>query len=785
MRWRAVFVLAAAFAAGLAAAWIATGRRFQPAPAAAGGGISGPAAMRDSDQAGHQPGALDPATLSRLREATVFVQTRGVSYVAEGDAIESSGSGFLVTSDGRILTNWHVVAPGRQMGEIRLPYRPERIEAVLMSGTPRQKVFPARLLAGNPDADLALLKIEAGDCPFLDLGDSDALVETTPVWVVGFPLGKVFSVLHRGPEISISHGCVTSLRHDDRGRLERIQLDAAVTPGNSGGPLVLRSGKAVGIVNMALGASRINFAVPAATAREWLAGCPLKEGVGESCTVEITGEPEGAEAFIDGRPVGRIPLRCTAAAGERCVQVRAPGRRTWTRATPVWDGRRIEARPAPMETATLDRDGSEAPANSRLPGGGPDAPPGKGNTAGTALERGPAIFREDFEKPSAIREWRQETGGEGMRTWYAEDGMLHQHSEDGLLHAIIAGDREWSDFALSARVRIHPGSKDGRAGLIFAAGEDGFLLFRLHSATSQVQLAWHMKDPFGWQIVRACPLPRRAGGDEWRELQVQAMGRRAVCLVDGAVCLDAWLPIPARGRIGFYSVDSKASFDDVLLSPLKGNWNAPPPSSPPLSFWFTENFNRGGEFWRSYEGEKPAPPWPVIRGACLRLDGTGTESINLLERFEVRDGLFRVAVACGSGEVGLVFRHGGGKYCLFSVAPAENRAELFLVEAGSKKKLASADPVRVGAALEALATLQEEEPREGEGGGEPPGSRRPSRLLILHVLAIGNRISAGVNNAALLEASDGTPASGKIGLYSKGGKAVFVQVHANSARPQG
>ncbi len=755
MRWMAICVLAAAFAAG---------------------------AEMPGDSS---HGALELGTLSRLREATVFVQIKGVSYVDDGDAIESSGSGFLVTSDGRILTNWHVVSPGRQMGEIRLPYRPARIEAVLRSGTPRQKAYQARLLASNPDADLALLKIEAGDCPCLEIGDSDALVETTPVWVVGFPLGRIFSVLHRGPEISISHGCVTSLRHDDRGKLERIQLDAAVTPGNSGGPIVLRSGKVVGIVNMAMGASRINFAVPAATAREWMAGCPLKEGVGESCALEITGEPAGAEAFVDGRPVGRIPLRCLVPAGERCVQVRAPGRRTWTRIIPIWDGRRIEARPALMETIALDRCDSKDISKPGFPGGGAtDIVVGKETASVAALERGPAIFREDFEKPSAIEEWRQETGGEEARTWYIEDGMLHQYSEDGLLHAIMAGDREWSDFAFSARVRIHSNGKDGRAGLIFAAGEDGFLLFRLHSAPTQVQLAWHMKDPFGWQIIKVSPLPRRAGGaGEWRELQVQAAGRRVVCMVDGAVCLASAIPVPARGRIGLYSVDSRASFDDILIAPLKGNWDAFPPTSPPPAFWFTENFNRGGEFWRSYEEEKSAPPWPVVRGACLRLDETGAGRINLLERFEIRNGLLRAAAACGSGEVGLVFRHGGGKYYLFAVAPGEKRAELFLVESGSRKRLASADPARVGAALNALAALQDNEPLEVEEGGERPGALRSSRLLILQVLATGERISAGANNVVLLEASDATLNTGKIGLYSKGGKAMFVHVHANSPQP--
>ncbi|MCY3020869.1 MAG: trypsin-like peptidase domain-containing protein, partial [Planctomycetota bacterium] len=137
-------------------------------------------------------GALPPDILARAKAASVFIQVRNVSYLDDKEESNSSGSGFLVSPDGRIVTNWHVVALYRDLQVLRLPYKQDRLEVILRPGTPQQRLYPARLIAARPEDDLALLKIGVQDMPCLELGDSNGLVETTPLWVYGFPLGRVF-----------------------------------------------------------------------------------------------------------------------------------------------------------------------------------------------------------------------------------------------------------------------------------------------------------------------------------------------------------------------------------------------------------------------------------------------------------------------------------------------------------------------------------------------------------------------------------------------------------------
>jgi len=209
------------------------------------------------------PSALGPELLEKARNATVFIQGTGASYVDDTKVSEGSGTGFFISSDGRIATNWHVISFNRDLSGLPIALRTKDLKVVIHSGTDRQKALPARILAANPRADLAILKVQMQGCEFLTINDTKAIRETTPVSILGFPFGNLFTVLQRGPEISINQGFITSLRHDDRGNLERIQFDAAVNRGNSGGPLVLPDGQVCGIANIAIGTSRVNFAVPA------------------------------------------------------------------------------------------------------------------------------------------------------------------------------------------------------------------------------------------------------------------------------------------------------------------------------------------------------------------------------------------------------------------------------------------------------------------------------------------------------------------------------------------
>ncbi len=161
----------------------------------------------------------------------------------------AAGSGFIISSDGLILTNKHVVSvAGADYTVI----------------TNDNKKYPATVLARDPVQDLALVKINAVGLSALTLGDSSKIQIGQTVIAIGNALGQFSNSVSKGVISGLSRSIVASEGSGQSEKLDQvIQTDAAINPGNSGGPLLNLAGEVVGL-NSAIveGAQNIGFAIP-------------------------------------------------------------------------------------------------------------------------------------------------------------------------------------------------------------------------------------------------------------------------------------------------------------------------------------------------------------------------------------------------------------------------------------------------------------------------------------------------------------------------------------------
>lgn len=205
-------------------------------------------------QAGPPPTRGEAQLLDAYSNAVVTaVETVGpavvrVAPIVPNGTFAGEGSGFFVSSDGLILTNSHVVGGFSKF-------------VVL---TAEGRALTARPVGDDPDTDIALLKLEQSvTVPFARLGDSKKLRRGQLVIAIGAPLGF---------EATVTTGVVSALGRSLRGEKGRliedlIQTDAALNPGNSGGPLVSSAGEVVGIATAVIsGAQGLCFAVASNTA---------------------------------------------------------------------------------------------------------------------------------------------------------------------------------------------------------------------------------------------------------------------------------------------------------------------------------------------------------------------------------------------------------------------------------------------------------------------------------------------------------------------------------------
>lgn len=185
---------------------------------------------------------VSPSVVS-ISTSTNVTDLFGRSYEQTG-----GGTGFIITSDGMIATNKHVVSDA---------------SATYTVFTSDGKNYPAKIVATDPFNDLAVIKIEASGLPVVDLGDSDKLQVGQWVIAIGNALGEFNNTVTVGV-ISAKDRKITASGGGSSENLEGLlQTDAAINAGNSGGPLVNLAGQVTGINTAVAGSAQgIGFAIP-------------------------------------------------------------------------------------------------------------------------------------------------------------------------------------------------------------------------------------------------------------------------------------------------------------------------------------------------------------------------------------------------------------------------------------------------------------------------------------------------------------------------------------------
>ena len=215
-------------------------------------------------------GISDPSSVSdeqnnievykSIAPGVAFINTTTYQQDFWGDVSEGkgNGSGSVIDSNGHILTNYHVIEGAQKV-------------TVSFGG---DKVYPAKVVGGDPDTDLAIIKIDPPvGMTVVPLGDSDRLTVGQKVLAIGNPFGL---------DRTLTTGVISGLQRPIRSRPvagaptgrpidAAIQTDASINPGNSGGPLLDKFGKMIGINSQILspagGSVGVGFAIPVSTAK--------------------------------------------------------------------------------------------------------------------------------------------------------------------------------------------------------------------------------------------------------------------------------------------------------------------------------------------------------------------------------------------------------------------------------------------------------------------------------------------------------------------------------------
>ncbi len=221
----------------------------------------------------------------------------------------SSGTGSLVTSDGMVLTNNHVIfnaKTGRPYSNIRVFFKPDRITGDV--SVDLKESYPIRIVARDATLDLAIIQVQGAprNVPLLELGDSEVVSVGASVAAIGHPGG--------GGLWTLTTGTISSRRKD--GTRDVFQTDAAINPGNSGGPLLDGNAHLIGVntfvrrVNkQGLPLEGLNYSLRSRFVRDWMG----RQGVRVAYATAVQQDPVPAASPpsqpTQAEPAQSAPMR--------------------------------------------------------------------------------------------------------------------------------------------------------------------------------------------------------------------------------------------------------------------------------------------------------------------------------------------------------------------------------------------------------------------------------------------------------------------------------------------
>jgi S1-C subfamily serine protease len=264
-----------------------------------------------------------PVAAPRTELSIEEVVRRASAAVVVLEGSKTRGTGFFVTGSGVLVTNRHVAE-----GEETLAVFPA-------SGAE----IRARVVYVDPQLDLALAKVEGSGYPHLAVAPAAAVHPGETAIAIGNPLS--------GLQNAATKGIVSAIGLDPAlGRGTWIQTDAAVNPGNSGGPLLNLYGEVIGVNTLqARDRQGIAFALSSGDLLSVLRNLypelvpehsgTIAEGEG---TILIASEPKGADIYVDGKFVGTTPSTFKLSAGQHHIELKLPGRLVWARDIEILKG---------------------------------------------------------------------------------------------------------------------------------------------------------------------------------------------------------------------------------------------------------------------------------------------------------------------------------------------------------------------------------------------------------------------------------------------------------------